>query len=129
MHYKISSLRSNHIHKVTTELVSTYGFIGIEDLNVKGMVRNHNLALSLSDAALGEIRRQLECETKWAGVQLQKVGRFFPSSKIHHSCGYKNDDLVLNDRKWTCCNCGALVDRDFNAALNIRDEAIRLASV
>lgn len=129
LYYKISSLRNDHLHKVTTALVHTYGFIGIEDLNVKGMVQNHNLALSLSDAALGELRRQFEYKTEWAGVTLQKVDRWFPSSKLCYTCGYKNDNLTLTDRKWVCPGCGELVDRDFNAALNIRDEAIRLASV
>ncbi len=93
------------------------------------MVRNHKLALSLSDAALGELRRQLEYKTEWAGVNLQKVDRWFPSSKLCNACGHKNDDLTLADRKWVCLGCGELVDRDFNAALNIRDEALRLASV
>lgn len=129
LYYKISSLRNDHLHKVTTGLVKTYGFIGIEDLNVKGMVKNHKLALSLSDAALGELRRQLEYKTKWAGVELQKIDRWFPSSKLCHACGHKNDDLTLADRKWVCPGCGKVVDRDFNAALNIRDEALRLAGV
>ncbi len=128
LYYKISSLRNDHLHKVTTELVRTYGFIGIEDLNVAGMVRNHKLALSLSDAALGELRRQLEYKALWAGVQLQKVSRWFPSSKLCYTCGFKNEALTLSDRKWVCDGCGEVVDRDFNAALNIRDEAIRLAN-
>ncbi len=129
LYYKISSLRNDHLHKVTTSLVQTHGFIGIEDLNVKDMVKNQKLALSLSDAALGELRRQLEYKTEWAGVILQKVGRWFPSRKLCHTCGHKNEILTLPDRKWVCVGCGKVVDRDFNAALNIRDEALRLDSV
>lgn len=129
LHYKISCLRKDYIHKVTTYLASTYGFIGIENLNVKGMAKNRKLALSISDAALGEIKRQLEYKVRWFGSILQEVDRFFASSKIHHACGWKNEDLRLSDRVWTCGVCGSSVRRDKNAALNIRDEALRLASL
>ena len=129
LHYKIACLRNDYIHKVTTALAQTYGLIGIEDLNVAGMVKNRRLARSISDAALGEIKRQLEYKVKWFGSVLQEVDRFFASSKIHHACGWKNEDLQLSDRIWTCGGCGSSVHRDHNAALNIRDEALTLASV
>ena len=114
---------------MTTKLAQTYGFIGLEDLNVKGMVKNRRLALSLSDAALGEFRHQLDYKAQWFGSIVQTVDRFFPSSKTHHACGWKNDKLTLSDREWTYEKCGQKVHRDYNAALNIRDEAMRLASV
>lgn len=128
-HYRITCLRRDYLHKKTTYLAQTYRLIGLEDLNVSGLVKNRRLALSISDASLGEIRRQLEYKAPWFGSFVQKVGRFFPSSKLHHGCGWKNEDLKLSDRVWLCHRCGVKVHRDLNAALNIRDEAIRLASL
>lgn len=126
LHYKIACLRKDYIHKVTTYLASTYGLIGIENLNITNLVKNRRLALSISDAALGEIKRQLEYKVKWFGSRVQQIGRYFASSKIHQACGWKNEELQLSDRVWLCGGCGASVQRDYNAALNIRDEVLRL---
>ncbi len=129
LYYRISCLRSDYIHKVTTTLIKTYGFIGIENLNVVGMIKNRCLAKSISDVAFGEIKRQLVYKAVWYGSELQEIGRFFPSSKLCNNCGYKKEDLTLSDRIWQCEGCGQSIRRDLNAALNIRDEAIRLANV
>ena len=130
IHQKIKNQRLDGIHKMTREIVDEYDMIGIEDLNAKGMMKNHHLAKSVADASFHEIRRQLEYKAAWAGKTVQCVDRFFPSSQMCSVCGHiapyvKN----LSVRRWQCCVCGADHDRDINAAKNIRDEALRLLAV
>lgn len=124
-HRRIADRRIDYQHKMTTEIASTYQIIGIEDLNVAGMLRNHRLALSIADAGFGEIRRQLSYKGKWYGSELVEIDRFFPSSKLCRFCGCINSDLTLADRTWTC-DCGAVLDRDQNAALNIERQALNI---
>lgn len=111
---------------MTTEIARSYRLIGIEDLNVKGMLKNRRLALSLADAAMGEICRQLVYKSTWFGGLLVRVDRFFASSKTCSECGHVNHDLQLSDRRWTCQGCGTIHDRDWNASKNIEVEALRL---
>jgi len=125
LHERISNQRSDFLHKFTSETVSDFAWICIEDLNLKGLCQTR-LAKSFGDAGIGEAVRQLNYKTEWAGTTLQKVGRFFPSSKLCHVCGWKNEILKLSDRVWTCAQCGTLHDRDFNASLNIELEGMRL---
>ena len=103
--------------------------ICVEDLNIKGMVRNHHLAYAIEDASLGEFYRQLEYKSDWYGVNYQVIGRFAPSSKLCHQCGYKNTSLKLSTRAWTCPDCGTHHDRDLNAAINIRHFGLKALSV
>ena len=110
---------------MTTEITQTYQLIGIEDLNVAGMVKNHHLALSISDAAFGEIRRQLEYKAEWYGSQVVTIDRFFPSSKLCRKCGQIKEELTLATRLLVC-DCGHIEDRDLNASINIEAEALRL---
>lgn len=119
LHYKISCIRSDIQHKLTSYLTKTFSSIAVEDLNVKGMVKNHNLAKALIDVGFGEIRRQIEYKSSWNGGNMVYVGRFFPSSKMCSSCGMIKKDLSLKDRIYSC-ECGNEVDRDLNAAINIR---------
>ena len=126
LHRRIANRRLDYLHKMTTEIARTYKVIGIEDLNVSGMLKNHYLALSISDASFREIRRQLAYKAEWYGGTLVTVDRFFPSSKLCHSCGHINDKLTLADRTWTCSYCGAKLDRDENAALNIERQALKM---
>jgi len=126
-HQRIANRRADIIHKMTTAIAGTYHFVGMEDLNVKGMVRNRRLALSVSDAALGEVARQLQYKKQWVGGTLQKVGRFYASSKTCNDCGHINQDLLMSDTKWTCGGCGTINNRDWNASKNIEQEALRLA--
>jgi putative transposase len=98
----------------------------MEDLNVAGMLRNHHLALSLADASFGEIRRQLQYKSDWFGGRVVRIDRFYPSSQLCSVCGVKNPGLRLEEREWTCQNCGTHHDRDANAARNIHAEALRL---
>lgn len=126
LHYRVANIRKEASHQMTTELTRQYGIIGIEDLNLRGMVKNRQLSKALSDAALYEKRRQLEYKTAWNGGTVVAVGRWFPSSKLCNGCGEINAELKLSDREWTCSNCGKLNHRDGNASQNIRDEAIRI---
>ena len=107
-------------------LVNENQVICIEDLNVKGMMSNHHLAKSIQDLGLYEFRRQLEYKCQFYGRQLVVINRFYPSSKTCHECRYKNSKLTLNDREWICPVCGKHIDRDYNAALNILDEGLKL---
>ncbi len=116
---QISDSRKDHLHKLTTRLVRENQTIAVEDLAVKNMTKNPKLARAISDAAWGELVRQLEYKTKWYGRDLVKIDRWFPSSKRCGNCGYVVEKLPLNIREWDCPNCGAHHDRDINAAKNI----------
>ncbi len=125
---RIGNRRADYLHKMTTEIASIYEVIGVENLNVVGMLRNHRLALSLADASFGEIRRQLIYKSEWFGGRVVTIGRFFPSSRLcsNPECQTIYHDLDLEERLWTCQNCGASHDRDFNASINIEAEALRI---
>lgn len=125
LHYRIACKRGDVIHKMTTQIARSYRVVGVEDLNVSGMVKNRRLALSLADASLGEILRQLDYKTDWYGGICQKVSRWYPSSKTCGVCGWKNETLRLADRFWTCEECGTRHERDVNASRNIEKEALR----
>lgn len=122
---KIMSCRKDKLHKISIDLIRRYDVVCCEDLNVKGMVRNHHLAKSVSDASWGTFVTMLEYKANWYGKTLVKIGRFYPSSKTCHHCGHVKEELSLADRYYTCPNCGELIDRDLNAAKNILDEGLR----
>ena len=119
VHGQISDSRKDFLHKLTTQLVRENQTIVVEDLAIKNMVRNHKLALSISDASWGELIRQLAYKCEWYGRELVKIDRWFPSSKRCGSCGHVVDKLPLNVREWECPKCGANHDRDINASKNI----------
>ncbi|WP_427159883.1 RNA-guided endonuclease InsQ/TnpB family protein [Aliinostoc sp. HNIBRCY26] len=116
---KISDSRKDHLHKLTTRLIRENQTIVVEDLAVKNMVKNPKLAHAISDAAWGELVRQLEYKALWCGRTLIKIDRWFPSSKRCGNCGHIVDKLPLNIREWDCPNCGTHHDRDINASQNI----------
>lgn len=119
LHYRTACQRTNAIHKMTTFIATTYGAVGIEDLNVSGMVKNHRLSCAVRDASFGEIRRQLEYKCQWYGSELVVRDRFMPSSKTCSECGEVKDTLPLSERMFRC-DCGYESDRDLNAAINLR---------
>ena len=122
-HRSITNKRNDFLHKLSTHLVRNYDTICLEDLNVKGMGQNHNLARAIQSASWNEFVRQLEYKSEWYGKNILFIGRFEPSSKLCHKCGYINKDLKLSDREWTCPVCSERHDRDVNAAKNIKEIA------
>lgn len=119
---KVTNIRKDFLHKLSTKIVndSQVDTICIEDLNIKGMVKNHNLAQTISDVSWGEFIRQLEYKCLWKGKNLIKIGRFEPSSKTCSNCGTKVEKLPLHIRSWTCTECLSTHDRNINAAMNIK---------
>ena len=120
LYARVADVRADAINKATTMIASNYSTVCIEDLNVAGMVKNHHLARSVSDAALGEFRRQLEYKTARTGAALRVVDRWYPSSKTCSNCGTVKAKLSLSERVFDCDACGLSMDRDLNAAINIR---------
>lgn len=118
LHERVTNQRADFCHKLSHRLVTKYGLIALEALNIKGMIKNHSLAKSISDAGWGSLVKMCEYKAPWHGSEVRKIGRFFPSSKRCSHCGWVNNDLKLNDRSWTCL-CGVTHDRDVNAAVNI----------
>jgi len=123
-HETITNQRSDFLHKLSFTLVSENQAIAIEDLNISGMVKNRRLAKHIADASWSEFRSQLDYKCKKYGKTLLTIGRFDPSSKICSHCGYHNKNLKLGDRMWICSDCGSELDRDHNAAKNIKRFAL-----
>jgi len=122
LHARIANVRKDAIHKMTSSIAKSASVVVIESLNVVGMLKNHCLARSLSDASLGEIHRQLRYKMKWAGGEVREADRFYPSSKRCSKCGQVKQELSLSERTYQCENpeCLNVEDRDFNAALNLK---------
>ena len=118
------------MQKLSTELIRTNDVICLEDLQVKNMVKNHKLAQAISDVSWSEFVRMLSYKAEWYGRKIVKIDKFFPSSQICHCCGHKHAETKdLSVRKGTCSQCGAVHDRDVNAAMNILNEGLRIAGV
>lgn len=123
---ELNNIKMNYIHNITTQLVRENQTIVIEDLNVRGMLKNHCLAKSIQEISINETFRQLKYKCEWYGRDLVVIERWFPSSKLCSNCGYKYKNLSLKERDWVCPDCGTHHSRDFNAAQNIVNEGKRL---
>jgi putative transposase len=126
-HRRVANIRQNTLHQATTALAKTKSVVGVEDLNVSGMLKNHVLARAVSDMGLSEFRRQLEYKAAWYGSRVVVASRFFPSSKMCSQCQHVKEELQLNERVFKCEVCGFSCDRDLNAARNLERLAARPA--
>jgi putative transposase len=122
----MANIRSDETHKLTTMLTQSYGIIGIEALNVKGMMSNPKLARSVADMSFFEFRRQLEYKAETTGAKVVAADRWFASSKACSSCGAVKPELSLSERTYNCA-CGFVCDRDINAAINLKNYALATA--
>jgi putative transposase len=129
IHSKIRRVRVDFLHKLSRKIVNENQVIAVENLNVKGMVRNHNLARAISDCGWGQFCTMLKYKSEWEGKTYLEVDRFFASSKTCNVCLNKVDSLDLDIRAWTCDKCQTHHDRDINAAINIKNEALRILSL
>ena len=123
-HYRVSCIRKDSIHKATTAIAKRSLLLGVESLNVAGMMKNHRIAGALSDASLSEFLKQLDYKMKWSGGTVVKADRFYPSSKTCSKCGLVKKSLSLSERVFHCDACGHVLDRDLNAAINLRNLAV-----
>ena len=123
---KLSNKRKDNLHKITSKLIKENDIICIENLNVKGMSKNHKLAKAIQDASFGTLVSMLKYKAAWHNRRIIEIGRFFPSSKLCSSCGYRMNYMGLEIRKWTCPQCNTIHDRDINAAINIMNEGLKI---
>lgn len=129
LYYKISNIRKDFLHKLTTDLVKQFDAICLENLNTKGMVRNRKLSRAISDLGFYEFKRQLIYKANQWGKSIKELNRFYPSSKTCHCCNHKVDELPLNIRNWQCPSCNTMHDRDINASLNILNKADKVLTL
>jgi putative transposase len=129
IHEKVANKRKDHLHKVSTDIIKNHDVICVEDLNVKGMIKNHKLAQALSEVSLGMFYDMLVHKASWNDKTIVKIDRFFPSSKMCSKCHWIKQDLTLKEREWTCMSCSTTHDRDINASKNILLQGLNDLSV
>ena len=123
---KLNNKKEEYLHKISNQLLNENQVIVMEDLSVKNMMKNHKLSKSIQELSLYRFKEMLIYKSKWYGREIIEIDRFYPSSKLCSCCGEKNNNLELKDREWTCKECGTTNDRDYNAAINILKEGMRL---
>ncbi|MDA8053533.1 MAG: RNA-guided endonuclease TnpB family protein, partial [Deltaproteobacteria bacterium] len=126
LYERVANQRKDYIHKLSSRIINDSQVIVLEDLNIKGMIKNRRLSKSISDASWGMFNAQLAYKAGWYGRDIVKVNRYYPSSKTCSKCGYIKDDLKLPTRFWYCPKCNAVHDRDINAGINLFLEGIKL---
>lgn len=129
LHEKVMNQRTDFLNKLSTEIIKNHDIICIEDLNTKGMLRNHKLAKSISDVSWSNFVTKLQYKADWYGREIIKIDKWFPSSQICSECGYKDGKKSLKIREWTCPICHVHHDRDINASINILTEGLRIQSL
>ena len=126
---RLTNQKEAYIHSVVNKLLTYYDVVFMEDLNVQGMLKNHKLAKAIAEVGFYRFKQVLTDKANNNYKQVIEVSRYYPSSKACSQCGYKNKELTLNDREWTCPVCGTHHDRDLNAAMNILIEGERIIGV
>jgi putative transposase len=120
--HKLNGIRDNYVHQTTTEIVKAKpSYVVLEDLNIQGMMKNKHLSKAIQQQNLYEFGRQIKYKGTWDNIEIRIANRWYASSKTCHECGNMNKLLTLNDREWVCTECGSVLDRDYNASLNLRD--------
>jgi putative transposase len=125
VHQRIRNQRADYLHQTSTQIIRSFDTICLEDLNIKGMMKNEKLALAIAEVGWSKFKSWLEYKAGWYGKNIVYIGRFEPSSKMCSRCGAINKELKLKDRSWTCKCCGAHHNRDVNAAINIKNIGLR----
>jgi len=125
-HQRLTNIKENYLHKIVNTLLNENQVICMEDLNVKGLLKNHNLARSIQELSINKFETILKYKSNWYDRYIINIDRYFPSSKTCSDCGYINHDLKLSDREWVCPDCGVIHDRDNNAAINIEQEGLKI---
>ena len=120
LNHRLTNIRHNYLHEITSEIISRKPmFIALEDLNVKGMMKNKHLAKAIQEQSFYEFKRIISYKANWNNIKIIEVPRFYPSSKTCSECGAIKKDLKLSDREWVCTECGVIHDRDYNASVNL----------
>ncbi|MDN6724758.1 MAG: IS200/IS605 family element RNA-guided endonuclease TnpB [Tetragenococcus halophilus] len=129
LHEKVTNQREDFLNKVSTEIIKNHDIICIEDLNIKGMLRNHKLSKSISDVSWSSFVTKLQYKADWYGKEIIKIDKWFPSSQICSECGHKDGKKSLDIREWTCPICHTQHDRDINASINILTDGLRIQAL